>query len=211
MKTIDVVFFFCHQIILNIWVNLVKSKSFDEKQNVKCPGVQFCRKCLFCVVLFVRKNKDILVKVLSFNPHFCLFHQQHCMLMMSQLMFNDIVTISSPSRRMLHSCAPRNGLTSQVRKSFFWISVFAQSIKQHIKRCFWYLSDEEEQSCTLWSIFHKYAFYHQPNVYFRMPCFSVMWRQICNLCAKYFFLLVIAITWEGVPMNCSRQNMFFPH
>ena len=95
---------------------------------------------------------------------------------MSRLMFNDIVTISSLSCWMLHSCAPRDGLTS----------LFAQSIKQHIKRCFWYLGDEEEQSCTLWSIFHKSAFYHKPSVYFRLPCFSVMWLQVCNSCAKYF-------------------------
>lgn len=128
--------FFCHQIILNIWANLVKSVSSDEKQRLSVQECSFAKTCLFCVVLFVWENKDILVKVLSFNPHFCLFHRQYHMLIKSQLVFNDTVTISSSSPLMLHSCARWNGLTSQDWKSFLWISVFTQSIKQHINRCF---------------------------------------------------------------------------
>ena len=131
---------------------------------------------ILCRPFCLKKIKTFWQKFYLSIHIFCLFHQQHCMLMMSRLMFNDIVTISSLSCWMLHSCAPRDGLTS----------LFAQSIKQHIKRCFWYLGDEEEQSCTLWSIFHKSAFYHKPSVYFRLPCFSVMWLQVCNSCAKYF-------------------------
>lgn len=61
-----------------------------------------------------------------------------------------------------------------------------RAFKQHIDSFFQYFSDMEQKSKRYNECDSGKSVYHQPSVYFRLPCLSVTWRQLGNMCTKIF-------------------------
>lgn len=97
------------------------------------------------------------------------------------------------------------GGNMDAKNKLFSISL-PRSSQQHIDCCLQYLSDKAAQrkqySDSTTVTFVKVS-YHRASVYCSPPCFSIKWRQLCNLCTNIFS------NSEGIHMNFpSQKNVY---
>lgn len=97
------------------------------------------------------------------------------------------------------------GGNMDAKNKLFSISL-PRSSQQHIDCCLQYLSDKAAQrkqySDSKTVTFVKVS-YHRASVYCSPPCFSIKWRQLCNLCTNIFS------NSEGIHMNFpSQKNVY---
>ena len=113
----------------------------------------------------------------------------------SVFVFSFFCSFSSQAWKsfLLLCCVHVHYVNNMGAKITFIKMLSLRAFKQHIDSCFQYLSDKEEQRKQYNDyIIHlvKVLPYHQLNVYFCLPCFSIIWHQLSEL---LFWLL--AFTW----------------